>query len=49
MRAIFSHNQGAIEENLLALKCGYVVFLPTLGDIARIPIKSDEIRETIHP
>jgi len=49
MGAILGHNQGTIEEDLLALKRGYVVFLPTLGGIAFIPIKSDEIRETIHP
>jgi hypothetical protein len=49
MRAILGHNEGTIEESLLALKRGYVVFLPTLGGIALIPIKSDEVRETIHP
>jgi hypothetical protein len=48
MRAILGNDQGTIEESLLALKCGYVVFLPTLGDIALIPIKPNEVRETIH-
>lgn len=49
MRAVLGNDQGTIEESLLALKCGYVVFLPTLGDIALIPIKPDEVRESIHP
>jgi hypothetical protein len=49
MRPILGHNQGTIEENLLALKRGYVMFLPTLGDIALIPLKPDKVRKTIHP